>query len=278
MNYSEFNSWLQSPSKTLVMGVLNLTPDSFSDGGLFTTKEKALDHCLKMINEGADLIDVGGESTRPGSDPLSINEELDRTIPIIEKIRSITDCTISIDSYKSEVVEAALNVGANIVNDISGLTFDHNMAELISQKNAPIIMMHINGKPKIMQNNPQYDNLLKDILHYFSRQLKLAHSAGIDSSKIILDPGLGFGKKVEHNFELIRKLPQICAMGFPVLVGPSRKSFIGEALNLPINDRIEGTMASITASVINGARIVRVHDIQKTRRTVTITEKIMGFS
>ena len=278
MNYSEFNSWLQSPSKTLVMGVLNLTPDSFSDGGLFTTKEKALDHCLKMINEGADLIDVGGESTRPGSDPLSINEELDRTIPIIEKIRSITDCTISIDSYKSEVVEAALNVGANIVNDISGLTFDHNMAELISQKNAPIIMMHINGKPKIMQENPRYDNLLKDILDFFSRQLELAQLAGIDSSKIILDPGLGFGKKVEHNFELIRKLPQICAMGFPVLVGPSRKSFIGEALNLPINDRIEGTMASITASVINGARIVRVHDIQKTRRTVTITEKIMGFS
>ena len=278
MNYSEFNSWLQSPSKTLVMGVLNLTPDSFSDGGLFTTKEKALDQCLKMINEGADLIDVGGESTRPGSDPLSINEELDRTIPIIEKIRSITDCTISIDSYKSEVVEAALNVGANIVNDISGLTFDHNMAELISQKYVPIIMMHINGKPKLMQENPQYDNLIKDILHFFSRQLKLAQSAGIDSSKIILDPGLGFGKKVEHNFELIRKLPQICAMGFPVLVGPSRKSFIGEALNLPINDRIEGTMASITASVINGARIVRVHDIQKTRRTVTVTEKIMGFS
>ena len=278
MNYSEFNSWLQSPSKTLVMGVLNLTPDSFSDGGLFTTKEKALNRCLKMINEGADLIDVGGESTRPGSDPLSINEELDRTIPIIEKIRSITDCTISIDSYKSEVVEAALNVGANIVNDISGLTFDHNMAELISQKNAPIIMMHINGKPKIMQENPQYDNLLKDILDFFSRQLELAQSVGIDSSKIILDPGLGFGKKVEHNFELIRKLPQICAMGFPVLVGPSRKSFIGEALNLPINDRIEGTMASITASVINGAKIVRVHDIQKTRRTVTVAEKIMGFS
>ena len=278
MNYSEFNSWLQSPSKTLVMGVLNLTPDSFSDGGLFTTKEKALDHCLKMINEGADIIDVGGESTRPGSDPLSINEELDRTIPIIEKIRSITDCAISIDSYKSEVVEAALNVGANIVNDISGLTFDHNMAELISQKNVPIIMMHINGKPKLMQENPQYDNLIKYILHFFSRQLKLAQSAGIDSTKIILDPGLGFGKKVEHNFELIRKLPQICAMGFPVLVGPSRKSFIGEALNLPINDRIEGTMASITASVINGARIVRVHDIQKTRRTVTVTEKIMGFS
>ena len=139
-------------------------------------------------------------------------------------------------------------------------------------------MMHINGKPKLMQENPQYDNLIKDILHFFSRQLELAQSVGIDSSKIILDPGLGFGKKVEHNFELIRKLPQICAMGFPVLVGPSRKSFIGEALNLPINDRIEGTMASITASVINGAKIVRVHDIQKTRRTVTIAEKIMGFS
>jgi len=175
-------------------------------------------------------------------------------------------------------MEKSLKYGAHIVNDISGLTFDHNMAKLISQKKSPIIMMHINGKPKIMQENPRYDNLLKDILDFFSRQLELAQSAGIDSSKIILDPGLGFGKKVEHNFELIRKLPQICAMGFPVLVGPSRKSFIGEALNLPINDRIEGTMASITASVINGARIVRVHDIQKTRRTVTVTEKIMGFS
>ena len=278
MNYSEFNSWLQSPSKTLVMGVLNLTPDSFSDGGLFTTKEKALDHCLKMINEGADLIDVGGESTRPGSDPLSINEELDRTIPIIEKIRSITDCAISIDSYKSEVVKAALNANANIVNDISGLTFDENMVKLISEKKVPLIIMHMKGKPLDMQKNPSYNNLIKEICNFFSKQIRLANSAGIDSQNIILDPGIGFGKRVEDNFEIIRELQQICAMGLPVLIGPSRKSFIGETLSAPTADRIEGTMATITASLMNGAKIVRVHDIKETQRTVSISEKIMGLS
>ena len=278
MNFSEFNSWLKSPSKTLIMGVLNLTPDSFSDGGLFSNPDKALSQGLKMINEGAHIIDIGGESTRPGSNPVSIDKELDRTIPIIEKIRSISNCVISIDSYKSKIVEAALNAGANIVNDISGLTFDHKMSELVAKKNAPLILMHIKGKPKSMQQNPNYNNLINEILSFFTKQISAAQSAGIDTSKIILDPGLGFGKKIEHNFEIIRKLPQICAMGFPALVGPSRKSFIGETLNLPINQRIEGTMASITASIMNGARIVRVHDIEETRRTVAITEKIIGFS
>tara|TARA_B100001540_G_scaffold127111_1_gene113371 strand:- start:1522 stop:2304 length:783 start_codon:yes stop_codon:yes gene_type:complete len=260
------------------MGVLNLTPDSFSDGGFFNDPDKALSHCLKMISEGADIIDIGGESTRPGSNPVSIDKELDRTIPIIEKIRSTSNCVISIDSYKSIIVEAALNAGANIVNDISGLTFDNKMAKLLAKHNAPFILMHIKGRPKSMQRNPNYNNLIKEILSFFRKQISTAKSAGIDTSNIILDPGLGFGKKIEHNFEIIRKLPQICAMGFPVLVGPSRKSFIGETLNLPINQRIEGTMASITASIINGARIVRVHDIEETRRTVAITEKIIGFS
>ena len=260
------------------MGVLNLTPDSFSDGGFFNDPDKALSHCLKMINEGAHIIDIGGESTRPGSDPISIDKELDRTIPIIEKIRSTSNCVISIDSYKSIIVEAALKAGANIVNDISGLTFDNKMAKLLAKHNAPFILMHIKGRPKSMQQNPNYNNLIKEILSFFRKQISTAKSAGIDTSNIILDPGLGFGKKIEHNFEIIRKLPQICAMGFPVLVGPSRKSFIGETLNLPINQRIEGTMASITASIINGARIVRVHDIEEARRTVAITEKIIGFS
>ena len=278
MNFSQFNSWLKSPSRTLIMGVLNLTPDSFSDGGFFNDPDKALSHCLKMINEGAHIIDIGGESTRPGSDPISIDKELDRTIPIIEKIRSTSNCVISIDSYKSIIVEAALNAGANIVNDISGLTFDNKMPKLLAKHNAPFILMHIKGRPKSMQQNPNYNNLIKEILSFFRKQISTAKSAGIDTSNIILDPGLGFGKKIEHNFEIIRKLPQICAMGFPVLVGPSRKSFIGETLNLPINQRIEGTMASITASIINGARIVRVHDVEETRRTVAITEKIIGFS
>ena len=278
MNDSEFRSWLQSPSRTLIMGILNLTPDSFSDGGHHDSIQKALDHTIKMIESGADIIDIGGESTRPGSKPISINEEIDRTIPVIEEIRKISDCIISIDSYKSEVVKAALNANANIVNDISGLTFDENMVKLISEKKVPLIIMHMKGKPLDMQKNPSYNNLIKEICNFFSKQIQLANSAGIDSQNIILDPGIGFGKRVEDNFEIIRELQQICAMGLPVLIGPSRKSFIGETLSAPTADRIEGTMATITASLMNGAKIVRVHDIKETQRTVSISERIMGFS
>ena len=278
MNDSEFRSWLQSPSRTLIMGILNLTPDSFSDGGHYDSIKKALDHTIKMIESGADIIDIGGESTRPGSKPISINEEIDRTIPVIEEIRKISDCIISIDSYKSEVVKAALNANANIVNDISGLTFDENMVKLISEKKVPLIIMHMKGKPLDMQKNPSYNNLIKEICNFFSKQIQLANSAGIDSQNIILDPGIGFGKRVEDNFEIIRELQQICAMGLPVLIGPSRKSFIGETLSAPTADRIEGTMATITAGLMNGAKIVRVHDIKETQRTVSISERIMGFS
>jgi len=260
------------------MGILNLTPDSFSDGGDYDAIQKALDHTMKMIESGADIIDIGGESTRPGSKAISINEEIDRTIPVIEEIRKISDCVISIDSYKSEVVKAALNANANIANDISGLTFDENMVKLISEKQVPLIIMHMKGKPLDMQKNPSYNNLIEEICNYFSKQILLANSAGIDSQNIILDPGIGFGKRVEDNFEIIRELQQICAMGLPVLIGTSRKSFIGETLSVPTADRIEGTMATITASLMNGAKIVRVHDIKETQRTVTISEKIMGFS
>ena len=276
MNDNEFRSWLKSPSRTLIMGILNLTPDSFSDGGQFNSIQKALDHTMSMIEAGADIIDIGGESTRPGSKPISFVEEIERTIPVIEEIRKISDCTISIDSYKSEVVEAALNVNANIVNDISGLTYDNKMAKLISDKKSPLILMHMKGKPLDMQKNPLYDNLIGDICNFFSNQIFFANSVGIDSSKIILDPGIGFGKRIEDNFEIIRELKQIRAMGFPVLIGPSRKSFIGDTLNLPTDDRIEGTMATITAGLLNGANIVRVHDIKETLRTVSIAERIKG--
>ncbi len=278
MNDSEFRSWLQSPSRTLIMGILNLTPDSFSDGGHYDSIQKALDHTMKMIECGANIIDIGGESTRPGSKPISIYEEIDRTIPVIEEIRKISDCVISIDSYKSEVVKAALNANANIANDISGLTFDENMVKLIGEKQVPLIIMHMKGKPLDMQKNPSYNNLIEEICNYFSKQILLANSAGIDSQNIILDPGIGFGKRAEDNFEIIRELQQICAMGLPVLIGPSRKSFIGETLSAPTTDRIEGTMATITASLMNGAKIVRVHDIKETKRTVSISERIMGLS
>jgi len=258
------------------MGILNLTPDSFSDGGQFNSIQKALDYTMSMIEAGADIIDIGGESTRPGSKPISFVEEIERTIPVIEEIRKISDCTISIDSYKSEVVEAALNVNANIVNDISGLTYDNKMAKLISDKKSPLILMHMKGKPLDMQKNPIYDDLISEICNFFSNQIFFANSVGIDSSKIILDPGIGFGKRIEDNFEIIRELKQIRAMGFPVLIGPSRKSFIGDTLNLPTDDRIEGTMATITAGLLNGANIVRVHDIKETLRTVSIAERIKG--
>ena len=278
MNRQEFQSWLKHQSYTLIMGILNMTPDSFSDGGQFKSHNKAIDHALKMVEEGANIIDIGGESTRPGAEAVQLEEELSRTIPIIEAIRLKSDCLISIDTYKSKVATAALAAGADMVNDISGLTFDHNMASLVAERNVPVIIMHIKGKPRVMQKNPNYDNLIKEIKAFFEVQISIAKKAGIDSGNIILDPGIGFGKRLEDNFEIIRELGQISTMGYPVLLGPSRKSFIGFTLDLPIEERIEGTLASITAGVINGARIVRVHDIRATRRTLTITEKIMGIN
>ena len=278
MNRQEFQSWLKHQSHTLIMGILNMTPDSFSDGGQFKSHDKAIDHALKMVEEGANIIDIGGESTRPGAESVQLEEELSRTIPIIEAIRLKSDCLISIDTYKSKVAKAALVSGADMVNDISGLTFDHNMASLVAERNVPVIIMHIKGKPRDMQKNPNYDNLIKEIKAFFEVQIAIAKRARIDSGNIILDPGIGFGKRLEDNFEIIRELGQISTMGYPVLLGPSRKSFIGFTLDLPVEERIEGTLASITAGVINGARIVRVHDIRATRRTLTITEKIMGIN
>ena len=278
MNRQEFQSWLKHQSHTLIMGILNMTPDSFSDGGQFKSHDKAIDHALKMVEEGANIIDIGGESTRPGAEAVQLEKELSRTVPIIEAIRLKSDCLISIDTYKSKVAKAALAAGADMVNDISGLTFDHNMASLVAERNVPVIIMHIKGKPGDMQKNPNYDNLIKEIKAFFEVQIAIAKKAGIDSGNIILDPGIGFGKRLEDNFEIIRELGQISTMGYPVLLGPSRKSFIGFTLDLPVEERIEGTLASITAGVINGARIVRVHDIRATRRTLTITEKIMGIN
>jgi len=278
MNNPQFQSWLNTPSRTLIMGILNVTPDSFSDGGLFTDPTHAADHAMDMVKEGADMIDIGGESTRPGAEPISLDEELNRTIPVIESIRNKSDCLISIDTYKSKVAKAALDAGADMVNDISGLTFDEYMAVLVSERNVPIILMHIKGTPRDMQKNPHYDDLLGEIKEYFDKQIAKANDAGVTDTNIILDPGIGFGKRLEDNFEIIHELKQICAMGYPVLLGPSRKSFIGTTLNLPVEDRLEGTLASITAGIMNGARIVRVHDVKETVRVVTITEKIMGIN
>jgi len=257
------------------MGILNITPDSFSDGGLYFRKEQAVSHAELILKNGADILDIGGESSRPGSESINIEDELERVIPVIQEIRNAyPQCLISIDTYKPDVAKEAIMAGANIINDITGLSFDNAMIDLISLTKVPVIIMHMKGTPKNMQKNPTYNNLISDIIYYFNNQINKAHSGGIINNKIILDPGIGFGKTVSHNFSLIKNLGQICDLGYPVLIGPSRKSFIGHTLDLPEKERVEGTAASICAGIMNGARIVRVHDICEMKRVVTITEKI----
>jgi dihydropteroate synthase len=271
-----FKDWYHNPNKkTLVMGVLNVTPDSFSDGGEFFAAKDAIQQAMNLISNGAHIIDVGGESSRPGAVPLSVPDELERVVPVIKGIRERSpEILISIDTYKSEVAGQAIESGANIVNDISGLGFDKNMPNIIAGTGVPVIIMHMQGMPNNMQNNPDYNNLIADICSFFSNQVDLAISAGIKKDQIILDPGIGFGKTMDHNFKLIQQLNQFLSLGFPLMVGPSRKSFIGNFLNVDINERIEGTAAVVVASIMNGARIVRVHDIKEIKRVVQVVDKI----
>lgn len=268
---------LQIGKSTLIMGVLNVTPDSFSDGGLFMSPEKALEHARELVEAGADIIDVGGESTRPGSEAVVVDEELNRTIPVIEKLKAEfeSEVVISIDTYKSEVAKAALESGAHMVNDITGLNADPHMAEVISRYQAAVVLMHIKGTPKNMQLNPQYDSLLSEIISYLRKSIEVAEKSGIGSDQIIIDPGIGFGKTVEHSLEILRNLRSFKSLGKPILVGTSRKSFIGHILNLPVNDRVEGTAATVAISIANGADIVRVHDIKQIKRVAQMTDAIV---
>jgi len=267
---------LENPDRQkLVMGIINVTPDSFSDGGQFYKTDIAVDYAEKMIKDGVDIIDIGGESTRPGSIEISVDVELERTIPVIKRIRTLSsDVLISIDTTKSIVAKNAINSGANIINDISGLTKDHKMARIASELEVPIVIMHMKGNPSNMQDNPQYDDIISEISLFFNKQIHIAMNAGIKKQRIILDPGIGFGKTIEHNFQLINQLNSFCNLGYPVLIGPSRKSFIGLTLDLPIEDRLEGTAAAVTAGILNGACIVRVHDVKKIKRVVTIADRI----
>jgi len=273
---NSFQNWCQDPDRaTLVMGIVNVTPDSFSDGGQFYHPEKAIIHAMQLINDGADIIDIGGESSRPGANHVLLQEELERTIPVIQKIRQTSpDTLISIDTYKSEVAIQAIEAGANMINDISGLTMDETMPNIAAGLEVPIVIMHMQGTPANMQIKPRYKDLILDITSFFSDQIKLASNAGIEMARIILDPGIGFGKTIDHNFQLIQNLNEFCKLGYPILIGPSRKSFIGSTLDLPTEDRLEGTSAVVTAGIMNGARIVRVHDVKEIKRVVTITEKI----
>ena len=271
-----FQDWCINPDKeTLVMGIVNVTPDSFSDGGEFYSSKDAIAHASKLIYEGADIIDIGGESTRPGANEISSSDELKRVIPVIKGIRSNnSDILISIDTTKAIVAKEAVEVGANIINDVSGLSFDSQMPKTVASLNVPIIIMHMKGNPRNMQKNPEYKDLIDEILDYFKERIKIATKAGIDREMIILDPGIGFGKTIEHNFQILSKLNKFNKLELPLLIGTSRKSFIGLTLNLSPEDRVDGTAATVAIGVNNGARIVRVHDVEKMKRVVTITERI----
>ena len=277
MNIRNFNDWLLSIEKqSLIMGILNVTPDSFSDGGKYLEKNNAINHALAMIDNGADIIDVGGESTRPFSDPVSLNEEISRVIPVIEGIRKESDVCISIDTTKSEVATAALDSGASLINDVSAMEVDPLMIDVALKFDCPIIIMHMKGTPKSMQDNPQYESLISDIKDYLQERVDFIVSKGINSKKIVIDPGIGFGKTVENNFEIINNLNHFTKMGFPVMLGASRKSFIGISLDLPEEDRLEGSLAANIIGLQNGAKIFRVHDVAETNKAFVIANKIFN--
>jgi dihydropteroate synthase len=259
-------------SRTHIMGVLNVTPDSFSDGGKFFEIEKAVARGRELAAQGADVLDIGGESTRPGSDPVPEAEEIRRVVPVIDKLSRDLKIPLSIDTYKSGVASAALDAGASMVNDISGLTFDPAMAAVVCAHRAALVIMHVLGTPKTMQHHPQYKDVVQEVRDFLSKQAGLARERGVQ--QVIIDPGIGFGKELHHNIELIKRLETLTTLGYPVLVGPSRKSFIGKILDLPVDQRLEGTSAAVTACILNGANIIRVHDVREMKRVAMVADAL----
>ena len=255
------------------MGILNVTPDSFSDAGLFNNVETAVAHAIQMVTEGADVIDIGGESTRPGSEPLSEKEEIERVLPVVQRLRKEISVPLSIDTYKPKVAEACLKEGAHLINDITGLK-NPELRNIIAKHDVPVILMHMKGTPKTMQQNPEYHDLLREIRDFFDQQITVARQEHIQ--QIIIDPGIGFGKTLEHNLQILKHLTVFEELGCPILVGPSRKSFIGKITGLPVTERLEGTIAAVAVSVMNGAHIVRVHDVKECKRAVQIADAIRG--
>jgi dihydropteroate synthase len=266
--------------RTLVMGVLNATPDSFSDGRKFYLEEHAIEHALHMESAGADLIDIGAESTRPGSEGISAEEELKRLLPVLGGLRRLLKIPISIDTQKAEVAEAALDAGAQIINDISGLKNDSRIAEVAARRRVPLILMHMRGEPRTMQKGPFARDVMKDVMQGLRKSIAIARQAGVAKSQIMLDPGIGFGKSFAQNYEVLQKLPQLAKLGYPLLVGTSRKGFLGATLGLdgkpaPPEERIWGTAATVTVSILNGAHIVRVHDVDEMVQVARVADCIL---
>jgi len=263
--------------RTLVMGVLNVTPDSFSDGGLFLDTNRAIEHGLRMAAEGADIIDVGGESSRPGSDPVSLDEELERIIPVIEGLASQLQIPLSVDTYKAQVAERAVEAGAQMINDISGLRFDPQMPAVAARFDTPLIIMHIKGTPKTMQQDPSYEDLMGEIIAYLQEGIALAERmGGVDPHQVIVDPGIGFGKRVEDNLVILNRLDELTCLGRPLIIGTSRKSFIGAVLDRQVDQRAIGTLATVAVSALKGAHIVRVHDVAPARQVVDMVDAVVN--
>jgi dihydropteroate synthase len=259
--------------RTHLVGILNVTPDSFSDGGLFYKFENAVRKGLELAEEGAEIIDLGGESTRPFARPVPEAEEMRRVIPVVKALTK-EGLIISVDTRKAMVAQAALDAGAKLINDVSGLRYDKKMAKIIARYQVPVCLMHMRGTPATMQKNPVYQDLIKEILEELNKSIEIAQNAGILLEKIIVDPGIGFGKTVEHNLEIFKRLDEFKVLGRPILVGPSRKSVIGKVLNLPVEERLEGTAALVALAVAKGANFVRVHDVKAMKRVVKMVEAV----
>lgn len=271
--FREFS--LDFSKKTYVMGILNVTPDSFTDGGAFFSRDSAVRHGLRMAEDGADMLDVGGESTRPGSEPVESDEEIRRTIPVIEALAKRLKIPISIDTYKADVARKALDAGAAMVNDISGLRFDPETAKVAAGHDVPVAIMHIRGTPRNMQVNPEYEALIPEIIEYLRTGIRIAVEAGVKEDKILIDPGIGFGKTFAHNLEILNNLREFTLLEKPVLIGPSRKAFLGKILgDAPASERIEGTAAAVAVSIMNGANIVRVHDVREMVKVARVVDAI----
>ncbi|RPI78003.1 MAG: dihydropteroate synthase [Desulfobacteraceae bacterium] len=265
---------LKLGERTQIMGVLNVTPDSFSDGGRFLDRDRAIEQGLNLAREGADIIDIGGESTRPYSRKVTAREEIERVVPVIKALAGELTLPISIDTFKAEVAQKALEAGAAMINDISSLRFDPDMAAVAAKARVPVILMHIQGTPADMQNHPTYQDLMAEIVVFLQEAIERAVKAGIQREMLLVDPGIGFGKTFDHNLEIIRELGRLLTLQQPILLGSSRKAFIGHILNKEAPERDLGTMATIAAGILNGAQIVRVHNVAMALQTVKIVDAI----
>ncbi len=261
--------------RTLLMGIVNVTPDSFSDGGEHLDADAAVAHGEHLVAEGADILDVGGESTRPGAPEVPADVETDRVVPVVEALTSRVDVPVSVDTSKAQVAEAALDAGATMVNDVTALTASPGIAKLAAEHDAGLVLMHMQGTPRTMQADPTYDDVVREVRTFLSERAQQAQDAGIPRDRIVVDPGIGFGKTLQHNLALLRNLPALRALGHPILVGHSRKSFIGDITGAPVDDRVPGTLAVSTLGVAGGADILRVHDVAENRQAVDVADALI---